>query len=553
MYIQKGATLGSRPALIQVKVPSGYGVAQVRGFYRAIGGSSYTSALMQQQGNIFSLWVPASITANGIEYYMQAEDGSGNVLATLPEANPSSAPYSLPATSILQQGVNANARNAFELAIGLTFEIPAGALAQNTNLRVAAFASSPVVPSGITTTTVGYNFSMADGTTAFSKPITVTFNYAASDVSGLDASQLRVYYVDNGTLKLAGGTVNTTTQAINVAVNHFSDFVIAQGSVMSPAPVTQAQQGTAVTIQASVVNYVPVSSATLYYRVGAGSWKSLTMSKVGSTYQATIPAADVTTAGLAYYIQASDGSTTATFPATNPTTSPQAIAVASQTSTPTPTPTPTSAPAVTTGTINPGTGGGVTTTDGKFQIQFPANAVATTVTLTHTELRAPSQPLPSGRTALRGFTLEARTGSGQLVTQFQGSYTIVITYTDAELAAQGIVEANLTVAFWNGSTWVDMLPCAGCGVDTVNNRITIISNHFTEFAVMGSDQPPTYRLYLPFVARDASTSGRTLYLPLIERGAASSGNLPQPRPTPTRTPTATPTQTPTVTPRTLRR
>ena len=217
------------------------------------------------------------------------------------------------------------------------------------------------------------------------------------------------------------------------------------------------------------------------------------------------------------------------------------------------TPTPTSAPAVTTGTINPGTGGGVTTTDGKFQIQFPANAVATTVTLTHTELRAPSQPLPSGRTALRGFTLEARTGSGQLVTQFQGSYTIVITYTDAELAAQGIVEANLTVAFWNGSTWVDMLPCAGCGVDTVNNRITIISNHFTEFAVMGSDQPPTYRLYLPFVARDASTSGRTLYLPLIERGAASSGNLPQPRPTPTRTPTATPTQTPTVTPRTLRR
>lgn len=189
-----------------------------------------------------------------------------------------------------------------------------------------------------------------------------------------------------------------------------------------------------------------------------------------------------------------------------PTATPTSTSTPTVTQTPTRTstytPTPTNTPAVTSGTINPTTGGGVTTTDGKFQIQFPAGAITTTVTITHTNLPAPSRPLPTGRTPLRAFALEARTGSGQPVTQFQGWYTIVITYTHAELAAQGIVEANLTVAFWNGNAWVDMLPCAGCGVDPVNDRITIVSNHFTEFAAMGSNQPPTSRFYLPFVGRD---------------------------------------------------
>jgi hypothetical protein len=331
MYIQKDATLASRPALIQIKVPSGFGTTQIRGFYRGISAGSYTGQLMQQQGNTFSLWVPASATASGIQYYMQAENSNGTVLATLPETNPAAQPFTLPATSSLQQAVQANSRNAFEFATGLTFEIPSGALAQNTNLRVSALSTSPVAPSGIITTNIGYNFSMADGTTSFSKPISITFNYASSDVSGLDASQLRVYYMDNGALKLAGGVVNTTTQAISVTVNHFSDFIIAQGRAMYPAPVARAQAGTTVTIQASVVNFVPVQSATLYYKPGADGWKSLAMPKIGQTHQATIPALDVTLAGLAYYIQASDGSTTATYPATNPTISPQIITVVQQT------------------------------------------------------------------------------------------------------------------------------------------------------------------------------------------------------------------------------
>ena len=52
------------------------------------------------------------------------------------------------------------------------------------------------------------------------------------------------------------------------------------------------------------------------------------MTKVGTAFRSSIPVADVTAAGLAYYIEATDGNTTATYPATNPAASPQVITLA---------------------------------------------------------------------------------------------------------------------------------------------------------------------------------------------------------------------------------
>lgn len=67
-----------------------------------------------------------------------------------------------------------------------------------------------------------------------------------------------------------------------------------------------------------------------------------------------------------------------------------------------------------------------------------------------------------------------------------------------ELAALGIDESSLNVAFRNGTLWADILPCTGCGVDIVNNRVTVVLDHFTEFALIGDTKP---RLFLPIVSR----------------------------------------------------
>jgi len=62
----------------------------------------------------------------------------------------------------------------------------------------------------------------------------------------------------------------------------------------------------------------------------------------------------------------------------------------------------------------------------------------------------------------------------------------------------------LNLAFWNGNAWVKVLPCAGCGVDTVNNRLTAVLDHFTEFALLSglpSVGDGKIRVYLPMARR----------------------------------------------------
>ena len=151
----------------------------------------------------------------------------------------------------------------------------------------------------------------------------------------------------------------------------------------------------------------------------------------------------------------------------------------------------------TTASVSPSSGGSLTTNDGSFRIDFPSNAVTTTVNVVYTGLTQPSQPVPAGHISIRPFTLEAFTGGGQSVTQFQQPYTFTIQYTHDQLRALGIDETSLNVAYWNGSGWVSLLPCAGCSIDPVNDRITIVSHHFTEYVLSGTN----FLINLPIITK----------------------------------------------------
>jgi hypothetical protein len=146
--------------------------------------------------------------------------------------------------------------------------------------------------------------------------------------------------------------------------------------------------------------------------------------------------------------------------------------------------------------VTPQDGGTLASSDG-FNLVFPPGAVAEDVTVTYQAQAAPSAALPGSEGAARSFTLEARTGGGTLVTLFNQPYTLEIDYTDAELAASAVKEETLNVLYRSGATWVDMLPCAGCGVDMAANQMTVVADHFTEFALVGEQE----RVYLPLVIR----------------------------------------------------
>ena len=79
-------------------------------------------------------------------------------------------------------------------------------------------------------------------------------------------------------------------------------------------PVREAFTGGNLNISALVTDNLQIKSATLYYRMrGEDAWKSTQMYASNSRYTGYIPAEDVTTEGLEYYISVSDGVNTTEF------------------------------------------------------------------------------------------------------------------------------------------------------------------------------------------------------------------------------------------------
>ena len=77
-------------------------------------------------------------------------------------------------------------------------------------------------------------------------------------------------------------------------------------------PVVSAVTGSKVGISATVTDNVQVTQVTLFYRTtGVDNWSSMEMTPSNSKYSAFLPAEAITTAGLEYYIMATDGNSNA--------------------------------------------------------------------------------------------------------------------------------------------------------------------------------------------------------------------------------------------------
>jgi hypothetical protein len=147
-------------------------------------------------------------------------------------------------------------------------------------------------------------------------------------------------------------------------------------------------------------------------------------------------------------------------------------------------------------------GGTLASGDGRVTVEFATGAVTVDVTVEHEPLAAAEPALPAGQTAMRVFALTARDGQGRAVTQFGAPVTLRVRYSEIEVAAAGLDERSLNVVYWNGVAWTPLLPCSGCGVDTDANQITVVLDHFTPFALVGSAAVmPEMRpwVYLPLV------------------------------------------------------
>jgi|GEM_PF-6757373 len=167
-------------------------------------------------------------------------------------------------------------------------------------------------------------------------------------------------------------------------------------------------------------------------------------------------------------------STSTQTPTTTPTSS----------STATPVPTATSTPVMSSAVISPDSGGILTSPDGSVSAVFPAGAVTTPVTVTYTGFSSLTHTGVNFIFAGHAFDLSAQNAQGNSITDFVSPFTLTLSYSEMDWQNAGISqEVDLNLVYWNGVQWIQSLPCDSCTLDTVQNRLTVILNHLSDFAL----------------------------------------------------------------------
>lgn len=136
------------------------------------------------------------------------------------------------------------------------------------------------------------------------------------------------------------------------------------------------------------------------------------------------------------------------------------------------------------GTVTAGSGGSVALDDGAVTVNFPAGAVDGDVTVTISPVEKVTQNMAGYvKVGSAIYELVAETADGQAVTSFKKPLSLKFTYKDADLS--GTAEANVTIFYWDDAykAWI-AVPTV---VDTATNVATAQVDHFTVFALLGSD------------------------------------------------------------------
>jgi hypothetical protein len=244
-------------------------VASATLFYRITGGEAWTSTPMIPIGNIYSETIPASnVTTAGVQYYIEAVDDVLNT-AKKPATAPTT-PYSITVIMI----------DTIQPTVNITYPINEQTFG-TTNITVNGNASDNVA--------VG--------------KVEVKWNRSVTLVPGSNTIYARA--------------TDTAGNIKNTSVTVFCDITPPD---IYHENITTANEGESIPISATITDDTEVASATLFYRITSeGAWITTPMEHVGDNYSATIPASNVTTAGVEYYIKAVDGVlNTANKPATAP-------------------------------------------------------------------------------------------------------------------------------------------------------------------------------------------------------------------------------------------
>ncbi len=109
---------------------------------------------------------------------------------------------------------------------------------------------------------------------SFDLPVTISYNYSSSDISGLDESSLWMYHYHNGSwLALDSCSVNTNSKIISCTAPSFSTFALfGHAAVASPAPHNNTGGGGGMqAVKPSAITANGISSTDLSFNINDGA------------------------------------------------------------------------------------------------------------------------------------------------------------------------------------------------------------------------------------------------------------------------------------------
>lgn len=299
------------------------------------------------------------------------------------------------------------------------------------------------------------------------------------------------YQVRAVAMDVAGNQSATTFTSIeiNQACDVSGD---SDAPTITHTPITLAAPGQALSVPVSAADNTRVAAVTLFYRTKGTSDYSQVAYTVSSpcnkTFSGTaaVPASAVTSAGVEYYIQATDSKNSATFASA---ASPQSAAAKDSVK-----------QAEITAAGGTVTLGDSNAADGETSVTIPAGALDETVTVTLTQKSVTEAPSGASIGQDQPFAAFEFGPSG---TVFARPVTVTLLYPDAdqdgfvESAVTGldttVPETGLKIFVYDGAAWRSL----GGTVNASQNTVTAQTFHFSTFAVFPASSLTKARLRPP--------------------------------------------------------
>lgn len=277
---------------VSATVTDAQGLSSVKLWYK-IGAGTYTSVTMTVAANVYSGVIPAQAAGSEVSYYIEAT----NTL-TLKTYAPITAPTT-----------------------GATYTVASPPAISGLAINPATpGATDAVVVSATVTDAVGFGtvklyYKVGAGSYTSINMTAVSNVYSATIPAQVAASVVSYYIEAINTVPLT--SYAPATAPATAATYTVSSLSSITGMAIAPAVPTPSD---IVAVSATITDIQGITIAKLFYKIGAGSYTSLTMTAAGDVYSANIPSQAAGTV-ISYYIEVTNVASLKTYsPATAPAT-----------------------------------------------------------------------------------------------------------------------------------------------------------------------------------------------------------------------------------------